>query len=192
MTLGLIALAALGAAQPASAQPQGQQAATQSQRPSPWVMATQGTIPANPADVQNIDSIMAAVYDVISGPAGQSRDWDRMRSLFAANARMMAKGRTGLRSGSVEDYISSSGALLESRGFTEREIGRVVEQYGDIAHVFSAYDGSFSAGDPSPVRGINSFQLVRHDNRWWVVSIMWEAETPQNPIPESYLNRTQR
>ena len=188
MTLSLIAAAALAAVQPATAQPQQPQQPA-AQRPSPWVLATQGSVPANPADVGSVEAIMAAVYDVISGPAGQRRNWDRMRSLFTSNARMMPLGRAGLRSGSVEDYISSSGPFLEERGFTEREIGRVVEQYGDIAHVFSAYEGRFSAGDPSPIRGINSFQLVRHGGRWWVVSIMWQAETPENPIPARYLNR---
>jgi hypothetical protein len=188
MTLSLIAALALGSAQPATAQPQQPPA----QRPSPWTIATQGSVPANPADVESVESIMAAVYDVISGPAGQPRDWNRMRSLFTANARMMPLGRTGLRSGSVEDYISSSGAMLESRGFTEREIGRVVERYGDIAHVFSAYEGRFSAGEASPIRGINSFQLVRHGGRWWVVSIMWQAETPDNPIPARYLTPAAR
>jgi hypothetical protein len=102
----------------------------------------------------------------------------------------MPKGPAGLRIGSVEDYISRSGPVLEERGFVEREIGRTVEQYGDIAHVFSAYEGRFSApNSPPPVRGINSIQLVRHDGRWWVVSIMWEAETPATPIPRRYLNR---
>jgi hypothetical protein len=200
MTLSLIAAAALAAAQPAAAaQPQrpapARPAATAQQqpaRPNPWVNVTQGSVTANPADVQSLDSIMTAVYDVISGPAGQRRNWDRMRSLFTANARMMPLGRAGLRSGSVEDYISSSGPFLEERGFTEREIGRVVEQYGDIAHVFSAYEGRFTAGDPQTIRGINSFQLVRHSGRWWVVSIMWQAETPDNPIPARYLTPAQR
>jgi hypothetical protein len=130
---------------------------------------------------------MRAVYEVISGPAGQKRDWNRMRSLFTANARMMPHTGGGLRSGSVEDYISSSGRLLEERGFIEREISRRVEQYGDIAHVFSTYEGRFSVGNAAPVRGINSFQLVRHAGRWWVVSIMWQGETPQTPIPAQYL-----
>lgn len=178
MTLSLIAAAALAAAQPAAAQPQ---------RPSPFVLVTEGAITANPADVASVDAIMRAVYDVISGPAGQRRDWNRMRSLFASNARLMPHGSRGLRSGSVDDYITSSGPLLEQRGFVEREIARKVEQYGDIAHVFSTYEGRFSAGDPSPIRGINSFQLVRHAGRWWVVSIMWQAETPQTPIPPQYL-----
>ena len=41
---------------------------------------------ANPADVASIDAIMKAVYDVISGDAGQKRDWDRFRSLFYKDA----------------------------------------------------------------------------------------------------------
>jgi len=176
----LVLAAAFAAAQPQVAPPPPP-------RPSPFVVATENPVPANPADVASLDAIMRAVYDVISGPAGQKRDWNRMRSLFTANARMMPHGPRGLRSGGVEDYISSSGPFLEERGFVEREIGRKVEQYGDIAHVFSAYEGRFSVGDAAPVRGINSFQLVRHAGRWWVVSIMWQAETPQTPIPAEYL-----
>lgn len=156
-------------------------------RPSPFVVVTEGAVAANPADVASVDAIMAAVYDVISGPAGQRRDWNRMRSLFTANARMMPKGGAGLRSGSVEDYIVSSGPLLEREGFFEREVARRVEQYGDIAHIFSTYEARQTADGPVFMRGINSFQLVRHSGRWWVVSIMWQAETPQTPIPAHYL-----
>src|SRR5215216_1186711 len=47
---------------------------------------------ANPADVASMDSIIAALYDVISGPAGKKRDWDRFRSLFAPGARLIPTG----------------------------------------------------------------------------------------------------
>jgi hypothetical protein len=160
----------------------------QPQRRSPFVEATVNPIGANPADVSSIDAIIRATYDVISGPAGQRRDWNRMRSLFTANARLMPHGARGLRSGSVDDYIASSGPLLEGDGFVEREIGRRVEQYGDIAQVFSTYESRRSPNGPVFMRGINSFQLVRHQGRWWVVSILWQAETPQVPIPSNYLN----
>ena len=158
--------------------------------PSRFVTVTQGAVPANPADVATVDSIMRAVYDVISGPAGQNRDWNRMRSLFTSNARMMPKAPSGLRSGSVEDYIATSGPVLEQRGFHEIELARRVEQYGDIAHVFSTYEARAALDGPVIMRGINSFQLVRHGGRWWVVSIMWQQETPQNPIPPKYLQST--
>jgi hypothetical protein len=180
MMLITFAAAAFAAVQP-QAQPQPQP------RPSPFVVATENPVPANPGDVASLDAIMRAVYDVISGPAGQKRDWNRMRALFTANARLMPHGARGLRSGSVEDYITSSGPFLEKEGFIEREVARRVEQYGDIAHVFSTYEARNRAGGPVIMRGINSFQLVRHAGRWWVVSIMWQAETPQTPIPAGYL-----
>jgi hypothetical protein len=155
--------------------------------PSRYTDATVGRYRADPADVSSIDSIMAAVYDVISGPAGQARDWNRMRSLFTDLARLMPKGSNGLRIGSVDDYIATSGPLLERDGFFEREVARRTEQYGDIAHVFSTYEARRTSDGPVFMRGINSFQLVRHGGRWWVVSIMWQAETPQNPVPPDYL-----
>jgi hypothetical protein len=178
--MSIILAAALLATQPAAQPPSPP-------RPSPFVLVTEGTVAANPADVASIDAIMRAVYDVISGPAGHRRNWDRMRSLFTANARLMPKGGRGLASGSVEDYITASGPVLERDGFIEREIARRVEQYGDIAHVFSTYEARQSESGPVFMRGINSFQLVRHAGRWWVVSIMWQAETPQTPIPAEYL-----
>ena len=186
----LLACAAPAAAQPAT--PPSAAAAQPAPRPSRFVNATENAVGANPADVASLDAIMRAVYDVISGPAGQRRDWNRMRSLFTANARMMPLGARGLRSGSVEDYIASSGPLLEGEGFFERETNRVVEEYGDIAHVFSTYEATRTAGGPVFLRGINSFQLVRHGGRWWVVSIMWQAETPQTPIPARYQPRAAR
>ena len=160
------------------------------QPPSRFKTATVNPYQARPADVESLDAIMRAVYDVISGPAGQKRDWDRMRSLFVADARLMPKAAAGLRVGTVEDYIATSGPILEQRGFIEKEIVREAEQYGDIAHVFSTYEARNAADGPVIMRGINSFQLVRHGGRWWVVSIMWQQETPQNPIPPHYLGAT--
>ncbi|HET8674491.1 MAG TPA: hypothetical protein VFO63_01790 [Blastocatellia bacterium] len=148
---------------------------------------------ANPADVTSIDSIIAAVYDVISGPAGKKRDWQRMRSLFIPGARMIPTGKN--REGAiastvvdVEGYITRSGNYLETNGFFEKETARRTEQYGHIAHVFSTYEARHKAEDKTPfMRGINSFQLMNDGKRWWVVTIFWEAETPENPIPEKYL-----
>ena len=166
------------------------QTAPAPQPPSRFKTVTVSPFPARPADVESLDAIMRAVYDVISGPAGQKRDWDRMRSLFVADARLMPKAPAGLRVGTVEDYIATSGPVLEQRGFIEKEIAREAEQYGDIAHVFSTYEARNAADGPVIMRGINSFQLVRHGGRWWVVSIMWQQETPQNPIPPDYLGAT--
>ena len=51
------------------------------------------SIPADTKDVSSPEAIVAAVYDVISGPAGQKRNWDRMRTLFVPDARMIPTGK---------------------------------------------------------------------------------------------------
>ena len=134
------------------------------------------------ADLAGIDQAIHAVYDVISGPPGQKRDFDKMRTLFAPNATLKAIGPKGLHGGSVEDYISRNAAILEKEGFTERELGRRVEVWGGLATAWSAYDGRTANGSFHE-RGINSFQLVNIDGKWLVASILWQEETKEWPLP---------
>lgn len=151
--------------------------------------------PANPADVGSIDAIMAAVYDVISGPAEKKRDWNRMRSLFVPGARLIPTGPRqaggyGSRVLTVEDFISRSSVALQKEGFFEREVSRQTDQFGQIAQIFSTYESRHKADDPNPfVRGINSFQLMNDGTRWWIVTIFWQGEDAKNPIPEKYLKK---
>src|ERR1044072_4369574 len=110
------------------------------------------SIPAEPKDVSSPEALVAAVYDVISGPAGQKRNWDRMRTLFVPDARMIPTGKrqTGestRRVLSVEEYITNSGPFLEKDGFFESEIGKRTEQYGNIVHVFSTYESKRATTD---------------------------------------------
>ncbi len=148
---------------------------------------------AKAEDVSSPDAIIAALYDVISGPVGQKRDWDRFRSLFAPGARLIPTGRnpqTGefrLTALNPEEYITRSGAFLEQSGFVEKEISRRSERFGNILHAFSTYEGR-RAADPAPfVRGINSIQLYSDGKRWWVVTVFWQAESADNPLPKEYL-----
>jgi len=134
-------------------------------------------------DLAGIDSAIRGVYEVISGPPGQKRDFDRMRSLFAPGATLKAIGPKGLRGGSLEDYISRNKDVLEKEGFTERELGRRVEVWGGLATAWSAYDGRTASGSFHK-RGINSFQLVKINGKWLVASILWQEETPDNPLPK--------
>jgi hypothetical protein len=152
------------------------------------------SIPVNINDVESVDAIIHALYNVISGPAGEKRNWDRMRTLFITEGKLMATGKRpdgtmGKRVMTVEDYITTSGPFLEKDGFFEREIGKKTEQFGSVVHVFSTYDSKRRLEEEKPfMRGINSIQLWNDGKRWWIVSIFWQAETPDNLIPEKYIN----
>lgn len=167
---------------------------SQTPSPSPAAVTVAAVKEANPADVASLDAIMKAVYDVISGDAGQKRDWDRFRSLFHKDAKLIPSGKnpqTGVSRATFltpEDYVTRSGPVLEGQGFHERELARHVDQYGSIAQVFSTYHAFRKKDDKEPfLRGINSFQLWNDGKRWWVIGIYWLAETPDNPIPKEYL-----
>jgi len=147
---------------------------------------------ARPDDVKSIDAIVAALYDVISGPAGQKRDWDRMKSLFVPGARLIptavSPSGTTARVLDVDGYIQRASATLERDGFFEREVSRKMEAFGNIAHLFSTYESRHTLADPAPfARGINSIQLMKDGDRWWIVTVYWDAERPGNSIPAQYL-----
>jgi len=146
--------------------------------------------------VRSIESILAATYDVISGPAGKKRDWDRFRSLFYPGARLIPVGRGAsevdvrARVLSPDDYIERSSPFLENQGFFERSISNKIARFGKIAQVFSTYESRRKENDAEPFqRGINSFQLVNDGKRWWIMTIMWQAETKENPLPQEYLRK---
>lgn len=149
---------------------------------------------ADPKDVSSLDAIMKAVYDVISGDAHTARDWDRLRSLFYKDARLIPTRKnptTGVMSAnslSPDDYIKRAEPFFAKEGFYEREVARKVDQYGNIVHVLSTYESRHARDDKKPFqRGINSFQLLNDGKRWWVLTIYWQAETADNPIPKKYL-----
>jgi hypothetical protein len=150
--------------------------------------------PANPADVATLDAILAAVYDSISGAKGKARNWDRFRSLFIPGARLIPtfKRPTGdfvSRVLTPDEFVESSGKFMEEQGFFEHGIANHVEQFANIAHAFSVYEGRHDTTDAKPfVRGINSIQLMNDGKRWWVVTIFWQAEDPANPLPQKYLD----
>ena len=141
--------------------------------------------PAKPADVNSVDSILAAVYNVISGPPGD-RDWNRFRSLFIPGARLTSAQKN--KDGSffledVEGYAQGAGEYFKTHGFFENSIVNRVEKFGNIAQVFSSYESRHAPNEKPFARGINSIQLFNDGTRWWVVSILWDEETPAVSIP---------
>ena len=142
--------------------------------------------------VSSLDSILFNLYDVISGEAGEERNWDLFHYIFAEGAVMIpsGQGKDGIykhKRMTPDDYVEHSGPILLEKGFIEEEIHREVQQFGNIAHVFSTYHCFSSKSDEEPfMRGINSIQLIYDNQRWWVVNIYWAQESESNPIPKKF------
>jgi hypothetical protein len=146
---------------------------------------------ARPGDVDSLDHIMAAVYDVISGPAG-TRDWDRFKSLFYPGARLIPtwrddKGKLNCRDMSADDYATMGAGYFAKNAFFETSVANRIEMWDHMAHVWSTYESRRAKAEKPFARGINSFQLYFDGNRWWVQTIMWEEEDSSHLLPEKYL-----
>lgn len=147
------------------------------------------------ADAQTIESTLVTLYALISGPAGKPRDWERFRALFIPGARLIPTNRA-IHDGTgghppdvmdVETFIRGTTSVLESMGFEERQISMRVERFGCVAHAWSTYESRHAADEAPFARGINSIQLYHDGARWWVVTVFWDSERADNPIPAVYL-----
>lgn len=146
-------------------------------------------------DVKSIDSITEALYASISGEKGVERDWDRFKNLFIPEAYLMPTGVTQegevvYRRWGIDEYIERVDKSFLENGFLEVEISKEVDQFRNIAHVFTTYESRRTKDGDIIARGINSVQLFYDDNRWWIVSVFWSPESPDHQIPAEYLGES--
>ena len=187
---GLLTAVVLLLSLPLGVSAQEKKAAAQA---APSAAAPGVTPAANPKDVQSLDAMVAAIYDVISGPPG-ARDWSRFQSLFAKDARLIAvrvpkEGKPALAVMTPKDYEDRAGKYFLEHGFFEHELSRKTDSFGAMTHIYTTYE-SRETKDGKPIdRGINSMEFFFDGERWWCVQIYWDAERPGNPIPEKYLGK---
>jgi len=149
------------------------------------------TVAPRPDDVATLDGMIKAYYDVVSGPKGQPRDWARDRTLYIKDLRFVqvGVGQDGKIAPNISDhqtYVDRADGLTKT-GFFEKEIHRVTERFGPIAHVWSSYESRRTEDGPVIMRGINSIELFWDGERWWIANAIWTDETPETPIPKEYL-----
>ena len=131
------------------------------------------------------------LYDVISGPVGEERDWDVFRELFVEGARMTVvqpgeNGAERILTLSTEDYIERSGPLLVSLGFIETELDRRVYTYGGMATILSTYEGVRSDTGEVLAVGLNTLVLVKDGEAWKIASIAWRSATEDWPLERAF------
>lgn len=153
--------------------------------------------PADPADVATPEAIVEALYESIARAPGQPFDWDRNLSLLLPTAKLIPNteqtGGTFVIHSPEEfrDYVDRLTQIggPNDMGFQEEQISAVTERFGDVAHVFSTYQKHFWEDDQIIGRGVNSIQMVWHQDRWWITSVVWDEESGAGPIPSRYLPR---
>jgi hypothetical protein len=145
-------------------------------------------------DLSTVNGIIHTLYDVISGPAGQDRDWNAFRNLFAEDARMYIAvpdkdSGSILKSITPEEYAERNKTRLSDIGFNEDELYRIINSYGAGTQIFSTYESHFTNknGEEEITKGINNIQLYFDGERFFIVSIFWDANAKNIEVPDRYL-----
>jgi len=138
---------------------------------------------------KTLDDLVKALDDAVSGPADKDRTC--LRQVLLPDTRLIpvSKGKDGAIAPhilTVDDWITRVKARGHSE-FYEVQVKYPSEVYGHIAHLWSTYEIRPTPDGKPEARGINSIQAVFDGNEWKVMQILWQAETPDEPVPQKYL-----
>ena len=145
----------------------------------------------NPIEAQQVETIIPALYNIVSGDAGVPKDWHLMKNLFSPNAiitPVFHKNNLPQASiSSVDEFIALNKKIFKDINFYETEVKQVSFRYGHMATILSHYE-SRDAHDKKPYsQGINSFQLLNDGRRWCVISVTWDSDKGNHHIDQSTL-----
>ena len=138
-------------------------------------------------DVQSIDAIINAYYDVVSGSSSDPWEFERDKFIHSENAVITRLDENGkAESHTLEaEYIPIG--LSPKEDFYEKELKRTVSKYGNIAQVWSAFEIRTDPNSESNIRGLNSIQLHYENGRWWIDSWTCEMESEKSSVVTEFM-----
>jgi hypothetical protein len=155
---------------------------------------------AKASDVDTVNHLLGSLYNVISGPPGKARDWDRFRSLFVPDGRLSVirpdisptRDAPGSKGDAVflspDMYVERDDPYFKTHGFFEHGIANRIEEFGNLVQVWSTYESRHAENDDRPfARGVNAIQIVHAQGRFWIANIIWDEERSGVTLPEKYL-----
>ena len=139
------------------------------------------------------EGVAAKMLEFISFEKDEVKEWDEFRNLFLPGAHTLALRpqngqslRRQLSEMNLEEFVRYAGPGYAKTGFEEYVIGLDVKEFNGIASVFQSFyckslDGSYEA------RGVNSYQLVFLNERWWIANMMFTNESEEVKLPNELL-----
>jgi hypothetical protein len=127
----------------------------------------------------DLDGVIAEMYASICFEEGQRPDWSRQTAIFAPGARMVRVTDEGIFEFDLTSYRANLEAMIDSgvmTSFWEAEIWRETRQFGEDAHVLSAYETRKARNGETLNRGVNSIQLFQRGDQWQISAMLWRRE----------------
>lgn len=161
---------------------------------SPLVMLKgQGMMLADTNALKTVHGIVNESLRLISSEKEKTKNWEAIRNLFLPTATFTILNDNNdsfpqpVETITLNDFINLLHDEYYEQGYIEYEMGKTVDEFNGIANVFQSFYGKDSEGNEE--RGINSYQLVYFNNRWWIANLLWTLETKKVKIPKKYLRK---
>ena len=142
-------------------------------------------------DIKSIDGITNLMLDILSGPQGEKRDWELYKSLFSEGATMHIVNPNApigkqMKTIPIDEFVEKYSAAYSRDGFFEEATGLVVNEFNGVANAFQSFYCKNLIGTYEN-RGVNTYQLIFADDRWWITNIAFANETEESKVPKKYL-----
>ncbi len=140
-------------------------------------------------EFETAEGVVSEIYKTVTFEPGQTPDWEKVRSMFLDNAVVVLRtSREGSTVFSVPGFIDDFVNFIEKSpakqaGFSEKIIRMKPLIFGDIAHILVLYEVHIPGTPRPPQQGVDSFQLVKKNGRWWIIAIANEIPGPNRPLP---------
>jgi hypothetical protein len=134
----------------------------------------------------SLDAVIKEMYDSICFERGERPDWSRSDAIYAPGARLVRVNDGGVFEFDLKSYRVDFERMIDSGempSFWEGEIWRDTQQFGEVAHVLSAYETRRSRNGDVLNRGVNSIQMFRRGGRWLISAMIWRREGKDVRIP---------
>lgn len=138
-------------------------------------------------DLDDILALCPRLYAAVGWNAGKAPDWETFRTCCHPDATLAALSSGAASPISVETFITAmneqraSGALSD---FSEIEIARHVEAFGNVAGVRSSFVAEMNG---ETRKGVTFAHIVRHEGRWVILSAIWDNEADGKNMPASLI-----
>ena len=140
-------------------------------------------------DVQSVDAIIKAYYDVNSGSSSDPWEFERDTYTHSKNAQIIFLDENGKAEFFKLEVLQNIQRMSEREDFYEKELKRKVSQFGNIAQVWSAYEIRYEPETSTNKRGLVSIQLHYEKGRWWIDGWTNQDETDKNSLVTTFLTK---
>jgi hypothetical protein len=145
---------------------------------------------AVPEVFKDPENLVRGIYAAVSFDPGPAPDWEFVKTFFLPQAVIVVrKTRTSMAVMTVQEFVDWFADDVEKFKMKERGFEETVEKIkltalGDIAQAFVVYKARLKTPADSPGQiGLDSWELMKKDGRWWIAAVTNEIPTPDRPLP---------